>query len=296
MDTGAIYILNYSTPKSPTLTPLTLTNIPNPSDFHPLGLAFDTSSSTLYAINHARSGSVLESFAIDLPSSTAKRVGTLQHELLHAPNAIHLLGNGKMLVTNDHYIRAAVSPLLSKIETFTAAPGGSVVYIDINNLARIKVVARLPFANGIAQVNESTVVVASSSRPGLYFYNLNSDTGDLTYKNFIRTPVGIDNLSLDGAGKLLIAGHPFVLALTKVAQGRFRCDEAGTQEEKEACKCDSASWFGEWSEEGGMKTLFVDNAEGGMGVCSSSTVVRDRGRGVGFMSMLYGKGVVVFRE
>lgn len=295
MDTGAVYVINYTSPTL-SLTPLTFNNFPNAHDFHPLGLAFDISTSTLYVINHARTGSVLEIFTIDLHTSTAKRIGKLQHELLHAPNAIHLLGNRKMLVTNDHYIRAAVSPLLSKIETFTAAPGGSVIYFDIDAPAESKVVARLPFANGIARLNQSTVVVASSSRAGLYFYDFDEESGDLRYMDFVRTQLGIDNLSLDGEGKLLIAGHPFVPALTNVAKERYKCDEDGTLEEKEACKCDSASWVGEWSEEGGLKTLFVDNVEGGKGVCSSSTVVRDTGRSVGFVSMLYGKGVVLFRD
>jgi arylesterase/paraoxonase len=36
--------------------------------------------------------------------------------------------------------------------------------------------------------------------------------------------------------------------------------------------------------------------ESGGEVCSSSTAVRDVERGVGMVSMLYGKGIVVFKE
>jgi arylesterase/paraoxonase len=36
--------------------------------------------------------------------------------------------------------------------------------------------------------------------------------------------------------------------------------------------------------------------DSGNDICSSSTAVRDAKRGVGLVSMLYGKGLVVFNE
>lgn len=201
-----------------------------------------------------------------------------------------------MYVSNDHYIRAATSPLLSKIETFAGIPGGPVVYVDINKPEENKVVARVPFANGIARLNATTLVVASSSKPGVYLYEIGEDGKELSYKNYVRTPAGADNLSVDKNGKLLIAGHPFAPDLMKVATGRENCKLDGSEEEKKACGCFSPSWVGEWSEEGGLKTLLMDEGTGKDGVCSSSTAVRDTKRGVGMVSMLYGKGVVVFKE
>lgn len=295
LNNGAIYLYNYAN-TADTIVPLTFTDFPNAADFHPLGLAFDSGTSQLYVINHSRhSGSVIEIFSVALGdgigSKTAKHIRTFAHPLLHAPNAIELLGEGRMYVTNDHYVRAAVSPLLSTIETFGGIPGGSVVYVDVNHPDEAKVVARLAFANGIVRLNESTLVVASSSKPGLYFYQFAENGIDLVFEKFVRTPAGADNLSLDGDGKILIAGHPFAPALVQVAEGRPECDEDGTIEQRKACGCWASSWVGEWSEENGTKTLFRD---GGREVCSSSTAVRDIERGVGFVSMLYGKGLMVF--
>jgi arylesterase/paraoxonase len=235
----------------------------------------------------------MEIFFVSIADKTAKHVSTFSHPLLHAPNAIELVGDGKMYVTNDHHMRAAVSRLLSKIETFAGTPSGSVVYIDINRPSEAKVVARLAFANGVVRLNESTLVVASSSKPGLYFYEVAENGVDLKLNEFVRTPAGADNLSLDSEGKLLVAGHPFALALVEVAEKRAECDEEGTEEQKRACGCWAPSWLGEWTEKDGLKTLLMD---GGEEVCSSSTAVRDVKRGFGMVSMLYGKGIVVFRE
>jgi arylesterase/paraoxonase len=267
------------------------------TDFHPLGLAFDSPSSKLYVINHSRhSGSVIEIFHVDLQKHSATHLQTFKHPLLHAPNSLELLGDGRLYVTNDHYIRSATSRLLAKLEGLAGVPGGSVVYVDTNlppGPENGKVVARLPFANGIVRYNASTVVVASSSKPGLYFYTIAPNGIDLVYKSYIRTPAGPDNLSLDSAGKIMVAGHPFAPPLIKVAEGRPKCNEHGTEEQKKACGCWAPSWVGEWSEEGGLKTLLM---ESGGEVCSSSTAVRDVERGVGMVSMLYGKGIVVFKE
>lgn len=190
-------------------------------------------------------------------------------------------------------MRAAVSPLLSKIETFAGLPGGTVVYVDTEDVGQSQIVARMPFANGVAMVNESMLVVASSSKPGLYFYSIAEDYKTLELANVLRMPAGADNVSVDKNGKVLVAGHPFAPALMKVAEGRVECDEEGSEEQRGKCGCWAGSWVGEWSESGGLRTVFRDRGES---VCSSSTAVRDVRRGVGMVSQLYGKGVVVFKE
>lgn len=298
-NTGLIWIYAYTNPHLPdsqALKPLTFPNFPHASDFHPLGLSFEAKSSTLYVVNHSRTtGSVVEIFKVSLKSAVAEHIRTFTHPLLHAPNAIHNLGDGKLFISNDHYIRAAVSPFLSKVETFSGIPGGTVVYTDIQNPDATKIVARVPFANGVAMLNASTLAVASSSSYGVYFYELGANH-TLGYKAFIRTPAGADNLSVDSEGRLLVAGHPFAPTLMGVAGRRVGCDEEGSEEERAACRCDAPSWVGEWREGEGVRTLLRDGGEGEKGVCSSSTAVRDVKRGVGMVSMLYGRGLVVFKE
>lgn len=280
-----------STPN--TIIPLSFIDFPRAHDFHPLGIIFDEKTSRLYVINHSRhSGSVIEIFQLSLANHSATHVQTLSHPLLHTPNSMEILDNGNLLVTNDHFLRAAVSPALSKIETFSGIPGGTVVSISPSAPSTARILARVAFANGIVKLNATTVVVASSAKPGLYFYHL-TPSGDFELARFVRTPSGPDNLSVDTNGKVLVAGHPYVPSMMQVAGGRWKCDEEGTEEERRACGCWAGSWVGEWSEEGGVRTMLRD--EGGE-VCTSSSAVRDVGRGMGMVSMLYGRGIVVFRE
>lgn len=227
---------------------------------------------------------------VDISTSTTTLVARLTHPLLHAPNSIGIIGKYELYVTNDHFVRAAASALLSKIETFSGAPGGTVVYVDTRFPKKAKVVARAPFANGIAFVNSSTLAVASSSKSGLYLFDIKNDH-DLTLHSVVRTPAAVDNLSVDSNGKVLMAGHPFAPALMKVSKGRAMCDPRGDKPQWEACKCTAPSWVAEWSEQEGLKGLYKNDGEE---FCSSSTAVRDNSRGVGIVSGLYESGILIF--
>lgn len=296
-DNGKIWIYNYTTPNLPdnsALRPLLLLNFPHKHDLHPLGIEYHHQTSTLYVINHSRHHrSVLEIFKLDMAAATATHVHTFSHHLLHAPNAIHVLAPGKLLVTNDHHFRAAVFPVVSKVETFSGLPGGTVVYVDVQEPEQTKVLARVPFANGVRLVNASTVAVASSSKAGVYFFEWVPRAREMLFKRLLRLTVSVDNLSLDARGRLLLAGHPSAPSLMVVSKGRARCDLAGSEEEKRACACTAPSWAAEWSEEEGLREVYKND---GGEFCSSSTFVRDVGRGIGMISGLYERGLLVVRE
>ncbi|KAF2709501.1 hypothetical protein K504DRAFT_432112 [Pleomassaria siparia CBS 279.74] len=293
LQNGAIWIYDYTTPDLPdsaAIKPLQLENFDS-GDFHPLGMELESSTSTLYVANHAQSGTVIEVFSVSVKSMTATHVITLKHPLIHTPNSIHSLGGGKFFFTNDHYMRAAVSPLLSKIETWSGAPGGSVVFFDINKPETAKTVARVPFANGIVMLNATTLVVASSSKTAVYFFDVAPDY-NLTSKGFVRVPAGVDNLSVDSKGALLMAGHPFAPGLFALSQRRWKCDPKSAKEvERKACECEAPSWAAEWTEKDGLRELYK-----GFDICSSCTAVRDVSRGFGIITGLYDKGFMVFQE
>lgn len=259
-----------------------------------MGIEFDAATSTLYVINHSRnSGNIIEVFQVSVQDAVAKYVQTLKHPLIYTPNSIHSLGDGKLLVTNDHYIGSLISPLISQVETFAGIPGGSVVYTDIHNPSHTKTLVRVPFANGIAMLNSTTVAVASSAKMGVNFYTFSPDTIKLHFRKFIRAPSSVDNLSVDASGKLLMAGHPFAPGLMKVSKARAKCNIQGSEDEKQACECTAASFVAEWSETGGLKTLYKNN---GQEFCSSSTFARDVGRGVGIITGLYDRGILVSKD
>ncbi|KAF2651636.1 calcium-dependent phosphotriesterase [Lophiostoma macrostomum CBS 122681] len=292
---GQLYLWDYSTPNLPSteaLRPIVLENFPHGDDFHPLGIEYDASTSTLYVISHMLPHSVIEIFSLAPTTATATYLKTFQHDLIHAPNSIHTVGAGKLYVTIDHYFQARTWPLLSKIETFAGPPLAGVIFVDINEPASARYVARVPFANGIAGINETSVVVASSSKSGLYFYTRDPVTQDLRYERLVRTPAAVDNISVDRQGRVLAAGHPYALELVATAEGREGCVEGSLEEgEQRACGCAAPSWAAEWSEEAGLRVLYM-----GREFCTSSSVVRDVGRGVGVVGGLYGRGVMVFRE
>ncbi|KAH6620061.1 hypothetical protein C7974DRAFT_426278 [Boeremia exigua] len=292
---AGIYTYDYATPSlSPTQR---LTHLPiDEPDLHPLGLAFDAASSTLYIANHARHRpSHILILHVDLAAQpyTTTLIAHLTHPLLHAPNAILSLGGGELLVTNDHALRARRSKLLSSLETFSGAPGGSVVHIATRTPRTARVVARVPFANGIVALNESAVVVASSARGALYVFARERDEEGgfaLRLHKTVRVGAAVDNLSTDG-DVVLAAGHPWALGLMGVARRRAGCVVDGSEVEREACGCEAASWAAEWSEAGGLREVFRDD---GRGFCSSSSMVRDGVRGVGIVSGLYERGILVF--
>ncbi|KAF2741302.1 calcium-dependent phosphotriesterase [Polyplosphaeria fusca] len=293
MERGAIYVYNYAQldiPDGETLNRVTFEGFDD-GDFHPLGIEYVPEESRLYVINNAQSGSVIEIFQFDAAAHSAQHVKTVRHPLIYTPNAIHAIGEDKIFFTNDHYVPARTSTILSQIETFAGIPGGSVVYMDLNDPDSAKTLAHIGFANGIGMLNSTTLAVASSSKPGVYFYDVTPEH-DLKYKYYLRTPVGVDNISVDSDGKLLMAGHPYALSLIQVAEARANCVlDSEKEEEKEACGCGSPSWAAEWSEESGLKELYK-----GHDICSSSTVARDAKRGVGFVSTLYDRGLMIFRE
>ncbi|KAI4956356.1 hypothetical protein J4E91_000567 [Alternaria rosae] len=296
-DSPHIWIYDYSTPNVPdsdALKPLVRTDYDNAADFQPLGIEFDAATSTLYVVNHSRnSGNLIEVFQVSVRNAVARYVQTLKHPLIHTPNSIQSLGNGKLLVTNDHYIGALISPFISQVETFSGIPGGSVVYTDIHNPQDTKTLTHVPFANGIAMLNSTTVAVASSSTMGVNFYSFYPDTISLYFRKYVRAPSTVDNLSVDSSGKLLLAGHPFAPALTGVSKARAKCNVQGSYEEKRACECTAPSWVGEWSEEEGLKTLYKNDGDE---FCSSATLARDVGRSVSIVTALYDRGILVAKE
>ncbi|KNB00089.1 hypothetical protein FOXG_18647 [Fusarium oxysporum f. sp. lycopersici 4287] len=86
-------------------------------------------------------------------------------------------------------------------------------------------------------------------------------------------------------------------ALAKFTQSRRFCNDPFEYERadptmKESCaKLQAISWVSEWSESEGLKHLYVDTE-----YPSSSTAVKDAGKGVGIISGLYAKGILIWRD
>ncbi|CEI40078.1 unnamed protein product [Fusarium venenatum] len=293
-ENAKLWVHYYEAAGEESLKPISLTGFPNANDFHSLGLAFDEQTSNLFVTNHAQAGPRIEMFNLDIDSLTARYIQTIEHPLIHGPNSIAIINGQELYVSNDHYITKRQSVLVSNLETYLGTPTGTVVHVSIKGSEiQAKVVARVPFANGIEILNSSTVAVASSSRAAVYFFDTPNPTA-LKYKSKIMLPFLPDNLSGYG-DKLMIAGHAHMPSLVKFTQSRRICNdpveyEHANSKTKEYCEtAEATSWAAEWSESEGLKNLYVDTE-----YPSSSTVVK--GGRVGIITGLYAKGILVWRD
>lgn len=263
------------------------------SHFHPLGLDYHAESNTVFVTNHARDGPSIEVFTLFQSDRAATHIRTIKDGLLAAPNSIAALNSHEFLVTNDHHFRAGKDAKANLLETYLGLPGGSVVHVDLRlpSQANVTRLARLPFANGIVQLNATTWAVASSSMNSIYLYDLPSRNGDhvpaLELSSTIAMPFHPDNLSIDKDGKLLIAGHPHSPTLGKISKNIAQCNSPGGGKEGDCVQ--GLSWIAEWGEQGGLTTLYKGRNFG-----TSSTAVRDVDRRFGLAIGLYERGLLTW--
>lgn len=301
---AGLYVYDYrdaSLPEAESLKTVELVGFPGRADFHTLGLAYDEATSTLFAASHAQAGSRIERFKLDVDRLVATHTGTIQHPLIHAPNSIAIVSPDELYVTNDHHFLARNTKLLAKAETFLALPLGSVVHVKLLDGDRtpqvgdVRIVERLSFPNGIELLNDTTLAVASTTRRAIYLYEIQRDRS-LEPRSTIHLPYLPDNLSVHG-GKLLVAGHPHFPSLAKFSESRHVCNYpevlgAAGADKREYCESGLApSWAGEWSEHAGLRILYV-----GTEYPTSATAARDARRGVGIITGLYAKGILVWRD
>ncbi|KAI1149058.1 putative paraoxonase [Nemania diffusa] len=307
VENGKLYTFDYAKTglsDDEALKELTFINFPSQSNFHSLGMAYDEPTSTLLVTNHRRHAPpAIEMFHLDLAAHTATHLRSVQHPLLHAPNAVALVSHSEFYVTNDHHFLVRAHPVLSRLETNLGLPGGSVVHVDVAaDPPRASVVARLAFANGIALLNATTAAVSSSSKARVHLFSIGRGAGALDPPRFapaadFRVPFSPDNLALARNGALLVAGHPHPPSLSKFAASRNVCNDpealgAADEEVREMCgTLVVPSWAARWTQEGGLETVYA-----GVEYPTSATAAWDSDRGVGVISGLYAKGVFVWRD
>jgi arylesterase/paraoxonase len=198
------------------------------------------------------------------------------------------ISNTEVLVTNDHFFTPRAAKWLNKIETYLGLPLGGVTYLDLESGSATQV-ARIAFANGIALLNQTTVAVASSSSAKVFLYEIDKSTSPptLSYKEPIAMPFWPDNLHMAGE-KLFIAGHAQLSGLTKLSESRQHC---GADTKSAGCDAVAPSYVAQWTREKGVEDVYV-----GTEIYASSGIAVDEKRGVGVVSGLYGKGLLIWNE
>ena len=264
--------------------------------FHPLGIEYHEASQTLYIINHSPDGPSVEWYTLDTEQVVAKYEGFAQNSTyLPSPNSMVAISKDELFLPNDHLFPAKYNLLLAKLETYAGLPGGSVAYVKRNDdgSTSVKTLARIPFANGIALLNSSTLAVASSSTANVRIFNITwaaNGTPELSQTSSISVPFAPDNLSSDSKGKLLITGHPHAPSLEQVAKRNRFCEGLESAAGEDCSSLQKLSWVAEWSEETGLTTLYSGSEFG-----TSTTAVRDWQAGVGFVVGLYERGLLTWK-
>ncbi|KAF9524829.1 hypothetical protein CPB83DRAFT_576542 [Crepidotus variabilis] len=229
---------------------ITFINYPANHDFHPLGVAVWPSqggnTSNLYVVNHARQKSVIEHFTLHPHNPTqATHVRTITSLLFVAPNALALTSPNSFFMTNDHLLTRRLPFIgnhLAGIETQYRLPLGHLLHVRLNavNQGTIPTFTHptiqhisnthfsrllIPFANGVAlSPSGNELAVASSSTGKVFIFDRDPSTNALKQKDKLQMPFAPDNLHYEASSNpekatLIIAGHPDVINLVKVAAG-----------------------------------------------------------------------------
>ncbi|KAK7917600.1 hypothetical protein PG985_011208 [Apiospora marii] len=277
------------------LTPLEVVGYAPGEDLHTLGLAFDEDTSSLFVANHRHDGSRVDVFHLDFESHTLRHAHSIQHPLIHGPNSILLVNSHEFYVTNDHHFLAKDHPIISKLETFTSFPTGTLVHVDMTPLLQDP---------ASALVNDTTLAVASTNSASIRLYSISPPSKVSNGRHpMLRPSASIplsflpDNLSKSSNGAIVVAGHPHAISLGKFAATRHICNSPedlakAEPSVREVCeKSKAGSWVSQWTEAEGVRDLYV-----GTDYPTSSTAARDLGRKTGIISGLYAKGLLVWRD
>lgn len=294
-ETG-LYFYRYGTDASASPRELRFENYDiRPEDFHPLGIEYVPQSRTLFMINHAEKGSRIDRFRFYAEEAMLKFAGSIEDPLLPTPNSMAALSPSTLIVTNDHYFRSRYQPRLAMAETVLGLPLGTIVRVDLdiskrNGPPNITSLARVPFANGVVELNKTAIAVASSSKAEVYIYSSKSGFSqgsvDVGVSHTIQLPFPPDNLSMDGNGVLFIAGPAHGPSLSQRAAMNFACVSG------QIVQCPrSPSFIASWTAESGVEVLYVGNE-----FDTITTTVWDVSRRFGIATGLYAKGIMTFKE
>lgn len=196
-----------------------------PRDFHPHGIDLyraPDGSLTLMAVNHRASGEAsIDSFAVSeemdahgVPAVALSERDSVRSSLIFGPNDVAAVGRDRFYVTNDHGSKTGFGRFL---ETWLMLPRANVVYYD-GNVPRV-VATGLRFANGIAVSHDGMkLYVAETLGRDILTYRRQPGSGGLSFESTFPLTAAPDNIDVDGAGDLWVAGHPKLFALLRYGE------------------------------------------------------------------------------
>jgi arylesterase/paraoxonase len=197
-----LYLLKLDDPAAP---PTKLAG--TPLDFHPHGISLfrdDNGGETLMVIDHKPGGrQMIEIYGVDFAAGTPKlsQQSAIQSGVLVSPNDLAAIAPDRFYVTNDHVSKTALGRFA---EDYLLWPHADV--LAYNGMGFRIAAQRIAFPNGVLARGGLLYVTAMNERQLLAFSRLDI-TGDLTPIGALSLPARLDNISMDAAGNLIVAGQ-----------------------------------------------------------------------------------------
>jgi len=161
----------------------------------------------LYIISHDDERNVHSVLAYQVFAGHLQYLRSWTDPLLNSPNALTVLDDGTLLVTNDSGKRG------SRLEALFKRKKSTVVAWNATENRWWVVADKLAYANGIV-CRDNDVYVATTRQSRVFSYRWDGQQL-LDQRELARIP-GADNLRWDG-NDLLVAGHPSILAFVRHA-------------------------------------------------------------------------------
>lgn len=188
---------------------LRLVSADAPADFRPHGISLyrDRDVARLFVVSHPASGSQVLVFNVG-EDGTLSHLRTVTDPAIFSPNDVAATGPDSFYVTNSSRFGDNPGGVL---EAFLGLPIVNVVHFD-GETAR-KAAGGLVYGNGIAMsADGSRVFAANFIAQRIDVFERDAETSALTKVDTFRAPFGLDNIELDEAGDLWVAGNTEVFS------------------------------------------------------------------------------------
>ncbi|KAF9953074.1 Serum paraoxonase/lactonase 3 [Mortierella alpina] len=179
--------------------------------FHGLGV-FERSATelTIFAVNHRRTGSVVEVLEYTIGASEVRYIETIQHDLILTPNDIVATGPRSFYISNDHRHPTGA---MRHVEELLRRPWSNIIYYSPEKT--FVAFEGAISANGITgNLDNSLLYLSACHGAGVHVLEPREDHS-LNQLEFIKLDFYSDNPSLDPeTGDIFVTGHvqPYKMA------------------------------------------------------------------------------------
>ncbi|KAG0214225.1 Arylesterase-domain-containing protein [Mortierella sp. GBAus27b] len=158
---------------------------------------------TIFAVNHRRTGSVIEVLEYTVGDKVVQYKETIKHELIKTPNDIIALGPRSFYVSNDHYYSTGIKRV---IEDSLRRPWGNVIYYSPDNV--FVAYDGVASANGMTANTDRSTVYVSACFGGALHVLKPRENHTLVDEDYIKLDFFTDNPSYDPeTDSIFLTGH-----------------------------------------------------------------------------------------